>query len=88
MLMKVIVSPFFSAGVITPAATTLRSAISTEGAVTEKKKESSQRTTEQIRAVNTLSIAPLSVIPLSSSQPSIIRYVSSTPLHHVAYNIL
>lgn len=95
--MKMIVLPFFSAGgsgVITPAATALKSAaivksaISMDGAATPKKEQPSQRTTEQIRAVNPLSIASLSVIPLSSSQPSIIRYVPSVPLHYVAYNVL
>ncbi|TGZ57637.1 Cuticle protein 6 [Temnothorax longispinosus] len=77
--------------VITPAATALKSttAISTEGAATPERKESSQRTTEQIRTVNTLPLAPLlGAIPLGSSQPSIIRYVPSTPLQYVAYNVL
>ncbi|EGI67823.1 Cuticle protein 6 [Acromyrmex echinatior] len=79
--------------VITPAATALKSAtvISTKEAETPKKKQLSQRTTsttEQIRTVNPLSIAPLNAIPLSSSQSSIIRYVPSTPLHYVTYNVL
>ncbi|KAG5335470.1 CUO6 protein, partial [Acromyrmex heyeri] len=82
-----------ASGVITPAATALKSAtvISTKEAETPKKKQLSQRTTsttEQIRTVNPLSIAPLSAIPLSSSQSSIIRYVPSTPLHYVTYNVL
>ncbi|XP_018363929.1 PREDICTED: uncharacterized protein LOC108761722 isoform X1 [Trachymyrmex cornetzi] len=82
-----------ASGVITPAATALKSAtvISTKGAETPKKKQLSQRTTsttEQIRTVNPLSIASLSAIPLSSSQSSIIRYVPSTPLHYVTYNVL
>ncbi|XP_018343043.1 PREDICTED: uncharacterized protein LOC108749043 isoform X1 [Trachymyrmex septentrionalis] len=87
-----------ASGVITPAATALKSAtaISTKEVETPKKKQLSQRTTtrrttsttEQIRTVNPLSIAPLSAIPLSSSQSSIIRYVPSTPLHYVTYNIL
>lgn len=90
MLMNMIVSPFFSAGasgVITPAATALKSAmpIQTEGAATlvapKKEQPSSQRTTEQIRAVNPVSIAPISAIP----RPNVIRYVASTPFHYVAY---
>ncbi|XP_077270847.1 uncharacterized protein LOC143902025 [Temnothorax americanus] len=77
--------------VITPAATALKSAtaISTEGAATPERKESSQRTTERIRTVNTLPLAPLlGAIPLGSSQSSIIGYVPSTPLQYVAYNVL
>ncbi|XP_012529819.2 uncharacterized protein LOC105832991 [Monomorium pharaonis] len=70
--------------VITPAGTALKSGATaiSKGAAT-KKEQPSQGATEQIRAVNPLSIAsPLSVIP----QPSIIRDV---PIHHyVAYSIL
>jgi len=79
-----------ASGIITPAVTALKSAtvISTKKAETPKKKQLSQRTTEQIRTVNPLSIAPLSTIPLSFSQSSIVRYVPSTPLHYVTYNVL
>ncbi|KYM77596.1 Cuticle protein 6 [Atta colombica] len=82
-----------ASGIITPAVTALKSAtvISTKEAETPKKKQLSQRTTsttEQIRTVNPLSIAPLSTIPLSFSQSSIVRYVPSTPLHYVTYNVL
>lgn len=98
-LMKIIVLPFFFAdasGVITPAATALKSAAIVKSAIsieratggTPKEEQPSQQTTELIRAVNPLSIAPLSVFSLSSSQPGIVRYVPSTPLHYVAYNVL
>ncbi|KAL0126761.1 hypothetical protein PUN28_005256 [Cardiocondyla obscurior] len=78
-------------GVITPAATALRSAtgISTEGTTAPKKQESSQGTSEVIRAVNPLSVASLKVIP-STSQLSrfSIGYTVPQTLPYVAYDVL
>ncbi|KYN07773.1 Cuticle protein 6 [Cyphomyrmex costatus] len=83
-----------ASGVITPSATALKSAmmISAKGVEMPKKKQLSQHPTismtEQIRTINPLSIAPLNVIPLSSTQSNIIRYVPSPSLHYVTYNVL
>ncbi|EFN73849.1 Cuticle protein 6 [Camponotus floridanus] len=74
-----------TSGAITPAATILKStAISgNQVAVTPEKEQQKQRANEPV--VN--AIAPSSVIPLSSSHSSFIRYESPF-LHYVVYNIL
>ncbi|XP_014478932.1 PREDICTED: uncharacterized protein LOC106746651 [Dinoponera quadriceps] len=72
----------------TPAGTALKSAtVSTKKAAMPKEQISSQGSNDQAEPVNTL-IAPLNVIPLSSSYSSFIRYISPTSLHYVTYNVL
>ncbi|XP_072757745.1 uncharacterized protein [Anoplolepis gracilipes] len=73
-------------GVITPASTILKSTAISGNQVATPKEQQTQRANEQVVTVNT--IAPLSVIPLSSSHSSFIRYASPVSLHYVAYNVL
>ncbi|XP_070154070.1 uncharacterized protein [Polyergus mexicanus] len=76
-----------TSGAITPAATILKSTIISDNqAATPEKEQQTQRASEQVVTVNT--ITPLNAIPLSSSHSSFIRYVSPVSLHYVAYNVL